>query len=94
MNGVSKGLDGRGRKNKFGQGEETVANEGGGERVGGGRWESGEKMGCDEWRETGREPEKIGFQGAGRERAGRCKPDRPPPPATHQAKINTCHTRN
>lgn len=32
-------------------------------RGGGGRWESwGDKMGFDEWRETGRELEKIGLQ--------------------------------
>lgn len=72
----------------------------GGERAGGGRWEScGEKMGCDEWRETGRELEKIGFQGAGRERAGCCKLMCPSASdaltsSNSSGQINTCHTRN
>lgn len=46
---------------------------------GGGRWESSEEeMGCDEWRETGGELEKIGFRGAGRGRTGCCKLMCPP----------------
>lgn len=99
MNGVRRGLVGVGG-GKFGQGEETMANKRGGEGLGGGRWgSSGEKMGCDEWRETGHEPEKIGFQGAGRERAGCCKLVCPPAPdaltSRHSSgQINTCHTRN
>lgn len=80
VNKVIRGLDRRGRQNKFGQGEKTMGEgetEGGREanKRGGGRWESSkEEMGCDEWRETGRKLEKIGFQGAGRERSGCCKP--------------------
>lgn len=67
---------GRARR-RWGRERRREANKRGG---GGGRWESSkEEMGCDEWRETGREPEKIGFQGGGRERAGRggrmCPPD-------------------